>query len=218
MQNENVKTNLQSIIFMIKKFMDTYYDVTMSTEKLKAWSTELSAYPTDQIGKAFKSYLTKNRNFPPNLAGIIAELCQIQKEETGQTEEQSIINAENAWLKVMDAVHYIGCYGTPDFENKAVHNSIMRLGGWLKICNSTESELPWLKKEFLKNYQSCFKYSDSLENVSLGNTDVKRLVNGYWEDVPEETNKLTCTQDVKNRWLKYLEDYDENQSKRPPRQ
>lgn len=216
-----IKTQVQSIVIAIKRFMENYYDVTLPPEKLKFWTEELSAYSLDTVTKAFKSYIRHNRNFAPNLAGIIAEAESVQEEKNGETKEQTQFNAEKAWMNVLDAVHYVGIYGTPDFEDKTIHNAIARLGGWEKICSSTYKEMDFLKKEFLQIYQSCIKYADSLDDVTLGNSNVMKLINGNWERETEKSRLLemdkpvSCSEETHNRWLKYLEDSGYGNDSRP---
>ena len=172
---------------LIAYLMQAFYDVTMPEGKLDIWSEHLSAYSPEDIKRAFSGYIQKNKSFAPNLAGLISEINVSKCELEDIRMEQIAANADKAWNEVIRALHEGGgIYASPDFEDDFIHNAIERLGGWSYLCNSDESQLPWLKKEFCQGYISCAKYPDSVKAIGhVGETGniTRRDALGFWVEV-----------------------------------
>ena len=61
------------------------------------------------------------------------------------------VKALSAWDAVLADVRRNGKRGGK-FENYAIESAVRMCGGFDKICNTEESELRWIKKEFIEAY------------------------------------------------------------------
>ena len=61
------------------------------------------------------------------------------------------INAEEAWLEVMEQIRNIGWCGQPFFSNYKILKAIEANGGWHKLCAS--AEIDWEKKRFIDSFK-----------------------------------------------------------------
>lgn len=57
-----------------------------------------------------------------------------------------------AWWHVLRAIRKYGHYESVTFDDPAIHYAIDRMGGWQKVCNILEEELPFREKDFIKLY------------------------------------------------------------------
>lgn len=176
--------NTEHIRSVISYLMNTFYDVTLPDEKLDVWSEYLSQYPAEDVKKAFSRFMTKNKGFVPNLAGIISELNVREDEQNSIRALQITADADKAWSEIIRAINEGGgIYSSPDFGSNIIHNAIERVGGWSAICMCDLSQLPWIKKEFCRIYTDLAKNPELLTRIShVGNTAqiVRRDALGYW--------------------------------------
>jgi len=57
-----------------------------------------------------------------------------------------------AWAKVESAIRRIGSYQTVVFDDPAIMVAIETMGGWIKLCEISDDELPFRRNEFTKLY------------------------------------------------------------------
>ena len=175
--NEHIRT-------MISYLMNTFYDVSMTDEKLDVWSQHLSKFSAEDVKQAFISYMNKNKGFVPNLAAVISELNVREDEQNSIRALQITADADKAWSEIIRAINEGGgIYSSPDFGSNIIHNAIERVGGWSAICMCDLSQLPWIKKDFCRIYTDLAKNPELLTRIShVGNTAqiVRRDALGYW--------------------------------------
>lgn len=90
-----------------------------------------------------------------------------------------------AWWHVVRAIRKYGHYESVAFDDPAIHYAIDRMGGWQKVCNILEEELPFREREFIKLYargERCADW-DSVPKRFLGFHEINNIQGG-WE-VPE---------------------------------
>ena len=62
-----------------------------------------------------------------------------------------------AWALVSKTMREIGAYHSVIFTDVLVHAVIRDMGGWIALCQSKLSELPFREKEFEKRYQALLR-------------------------------------------------------------
>lgn len=81
--------------------------------------------------------------------------------------------AAEAWAAVLWAMRKAGGYPVK-FEDGAVGAAIVSMGGWLRLCDSRESDLPHLRREFMSAYKTLRR---------RGNAET-RVLAGRWRETP----------------------------------
>lgn len=70
-----------------------------------------------------------------------------------QIEGGSEARALAAWSKVERAIGAAGPWASVAFDDAIIHVVLEEMGGWPKVCDVTEKELPFMRNEFTKRYQ-----------------------------------------------------------------
>ena len=68
----------------------------------------------------------------------------------GSSEAQAL----KAWSIVAKNIREVGAYSSVQFGDPLIHAVIHDMSGWIALCQSKLSELPFLAKEFQKRYQA----------------------------------------------------------------
>jgi hypothetical protein len=137
----------------------------------------LRSYPLSQIELAIIGYCAspEGNKFMPKPGEIIGLL-------QGKQNEQSLL----AWVKVTKGIRQAGASKTVIFDDPLIHAVIADLGGWIRLCHSTERELNFQRREFERLY-ACYrqrplrKYPRQLTGI----TDTANAAAGYeWPQNP----------------------------------
>ena len=154
----------------------------------------LSTYPIEAIDEAFSLHVSDKENgrFFPTPAHV---LKQLHRHENAQ--------AQLAWQQVIRAIHHHGRYGGVQFDDPMIVAALRELGGWTKLCNSLESELPYYQRRF------CACYCDFVKDpLSLPKAKQRRHLgadmrfNGVvpmFEQVKELSESIKAKQSANNR-------------------
>lgn len=104
----------------------------------------LKRYDLEAIKQALTAHVndTQHGDFVPKPADIVRQL-----EGDGDT------RALSAWAKVEDAIRRVGPYETVVFDDPRTMAAIEEMGGWIKLCDVTDKDLPFKGNEFKKRYQ-----------------------------------------------------------------
>jgi hypothetical protein len=103
------------------------------------WWNACRSYSMEQVSKAFSAHLVdpKAGQFLPKPADIVRAL-------SGTHEDRSLL----AWGKTFEAMQRVGQYSSVVFDDPVIHAVISDLGGWPKLCQVTEHELPFMQRRF----------------------------------------------------------------------
>jgi hypothetical protein len=61
--------------------------------------------------------------------------------------------ALQAWAKVERAIRRVGGHDSVAFDDPLIHRAIDDMGGWVKLCATTEDELPFRARDFQNLYR-----------------------------------------------------------------
>lgn len=92
-----------------------------------------------------------------------------------------------AWSKVERAIRSVGQYQSVTFDDPAIHATIVDIGGWVRLCNTSEDELPFTRQHFAKRFDAYRRqggpreYPGRLAGIAEGDN----RANGFPNDVPE---------------------------------
>lgn len=79
--------------------------------------------------------------FPPKVADVVRHI---------EGSSQSASGA--AWAKVDQAIRCVGPHSSVVFDDPKIHAAIERLGGWIKVSQTSSDEYPFLQNNFIKLY------------------------------------------------------------------
>ena len=124
------------------------YDKPVTKNLLQLYFDALKGYSIDEIkGGVSKHALDpKHGTFFPKPADIVRHL------QTGEISTED--KAELAWSQVIREIRRTGSYGTLKLDDKQAMAAVKALGSWQQLCNSTEQEMTWKKKEFISVYET----------------------------------------------------------------
>ncbi len=114
----------------------------MTKEKAQMYWDIFKKYTKEQIERALNLAVNTCKFFP--VPAVIIELIE------GSPSSKSMM----AWEQVYDAIFKHGRYSSVVFSDKVIHKAIDCLGGWQKLCSSSEVDMKWIQKDFERLYQA----------------------------------------------------------------
>lgn len=132
-------------LYGLLKNVHDFYRADLTPFAAQVWWNALQPYSLEQVQKAFTAHASdpKVGSFCPKPADLVRVL-------QGTHEDRALL----AWGRVFDAIRRVGQYQSVAFGEPAVHAAIIDMGGWPKICASTEDELPFLQRRFCELHQA----------------------------------------------------------------
>ena len=137
------------------------YNKEITKPLMKIYFSALTNYSLDQVRGGIDAHTldTKHGSFFPKPADIVRHL------------QASEISAEDkallAWGQVIREIRKVGSYGSLKLDDKQAVAAVKSLGSWSQLCNSSEQEMTWKKKEFLSVYETYEKTPVELLPSSL---------------------------------------------------
>lgn len=150
------------------KLMNLASELTNSSAKSNEFLSflfkMLGNYDFSDVVKAVKSHIEVSR-FYPTPADIIQNI-------KGTVEERG----QRAFQNMAKAIRQYGKHRSITFGDPKIHYCIKRLGGWGRICNTTEEQLTWIQKEFCNLYKQAEK-----EAVDWSHSEVPAIIMGTFD-------------------------------------
>lgn len=139
-----MKTQNQSDFAKVMTAIAELYGKKISPTLLSIYWTALERFSLHSIKKAIAHHVndTDVGQFMPKPADIARYL-------EGNNETKAL----QAWSKVESAIRHIGAYETVVFDDSIIHVVLIEMGGWAKICSTSNEEMPFKANEFIKRYQ-----------------------------------------------------------------
>lgn len=122
-----------------------YYGRELSEGVIALYWQGLQQYPIDEIEAAIGRHLQN-----PDSGQWMPKIADIVRMIDGTTQGAAAL----AWAKVMRAVGAVGQYQSLAFDDAVIHLTVDDLGGWPKLCQVAEQELPFLQKRFETSYRA----------------------------------------------------------------
>lgn len=147
--------------------MGEYYEKTVSTDLLLMFFSDLIQFSIEEVKEGARLHRrdSKHGSFFPKPPDIIRHI------NTGEISQED--KAMLAWSQVIREIRRTGSYGTLKLDDKQALAAVKALGSWQQLCNSTETEMTWKKKEFMNIYETYEKTPlDMLPNSMPGRFDL----------------------------------------------
>lgn len=125
------------------------YDKPVTELQLRIWWNALSKFDWLHVKQAFNKHVMTGGSgkYMPRPADIV-EMIE------GNADDRATI----AWGVVLDTLLRIGTYESVVFDDPIIHMVIKDMGGWIKVGEITEAELPFRAKDFAQRYKAYSKY------------------------------------------------------------
>ena len=122
---------------------------TLHEAVLELWWQALIAFEFPAVKKALEAHITHpvQGRFMPVPANV-----------TGYLEGSHESRALKAWSDVAESLRRVGAYESVVFADALIHAVILDMGGWVKLCQTPEKELPFRAKEFEARYQAMLQH------------------------------------------------------------
>lgn len=133
------KKDVAKFLFLLAKGVPTFAPDLKDGELIGIWHHALQSFTEEQLHKAAMQLIVTETHFPP-IARVLQLLSVTQRE---------------TFDDLVKLISKHGGYRPPEGVSYALAMTINRMGGWQKICDWTNDELPFRKKEFDECYQSC---------------------------------------------------------------
>lgn len=133
-----------------------FYGQTTSPFALSVWWEASKGIDLSVIRGAFTAYAMDpaRGHFAPKPADLIRAV-------RGTSDERAMA----AWLDLLGQVRGVGSYGAPQLSD-AARAGLDAIGGWLALCQSGESSLTFLQRQFSEGYAHA---EAAQERAKLGN-------------------------------------------------
>jgi len=148
------KTFLKGIAVFKATFQNSKVDFD-DDKVLEVWFRALKDIP-DDIFNCTVEYIVKSFKFFPAIAEI--------RENAGKFTNGIERTAEDAWEEFIDALHSNGYYRPPVFSDPILEK-VKSCIGWTNFCLSEESQMPIIRAQFLKLYESFRQKQEEITNL-----------------------------------------------------
>jgi len=85
-----------------------------------------------------------------------------------------------AWTKVEKAIAAIGSYSSVVFDDVLIHAVLEDMGGWIRLCHTSTTQLTFSSIEFQKRYQGFLTHPPKRHpKILVGQIALENARNGY---------------------------------------
>lgn len=130
-----------------RELLDGVYDFygrTPSNFHRDIWWKAMSTYDYAAVNDAMNRHLMN-----PDTGQFLPKPADIVKMISGTTTDSSLV----AWTKVEEAIRKVGPWESIVFDDPLINRVVHDMGGWIKICEITDDELPFLRNQFSNRYR-----------------------------------------------------------------
>ena len=138
------------------------YGRSLSPDVLDLWIECLKPFTFDAVKDAMGQFVQTESRMP-----VPADILKILR---GTVQDRSL----SALVKVETAVRRHGAYTTVVFDDPGIHAAIAGLGGWIRLCGLTETEMVWWRKDFRERYEHGAR-------IGLSETEIPGKLPGIFE-------------------------------------
>ena len=90
----------------------------------------------------------------PDVGQFMPKPADVVRYIEGKSQEKALF----AWQKVVNAMKTVGAYQSIRFDDHLIHHIIDEMGGWVTLCHSDESKLPFIYQDFSRRYTAYLHY------------------------------------------------------------
>jgi hypothetical protein len=121
----------------------TLYNRPLTPDVLELYTRALARYDTDDVLRALEVHL-----LDPDVGQYAPKPADLVRRIAGSNTTVSA----RAWARVVEAVRLVGSWESVVFDDPLIHACVEQMGGWVKLCQMTEDEIPFRGKDFERLY------------------------------------------------------------------
>lgn len=125
--------------------LSDYYRQEISKGVMALYWEGLKAYDFEAVERAMWAHTQT----PDEVGRWMPKISDLAKVMQGRTSDQ----AQIAWAKVDRAARVVGAYADVVFDDALIHRVLADMGGWAMLGSKTESDWPFVAKEFENRYR-----------------------------------------------------------------
>lgn len=121
-----------------------FYEKDLSDFSLDLWWRAMKRYDLEAITEGFNRHVVN-----PDQGKWLPKPADIIKMIDGGTQDSALI----AWAEVDRRMREVGTYQSIVFDDPLIHRVLSDMGGWIPLGMKTETEWPFVAKEFENRYR-----------------------------------------------------------------
>jgi hypothetical protein len=139
------KTDARGFQTLLDATFELYGKPAPSDTILEIWWNALASWDFVEVREAFSVYIkhSEDGQFIPKPASIIRIL------QGGGAKTHAYL----ASTSVVRAIRSHGSYASVEFNDPRTHAVIEDMGGWHRLCETLEKDLPFVENEFRRRYE-----------------------------------------------------------------
>ena len=153
------------------------YRVELSPDVVELWWAVLADYDLAGIKQALTKHL---RN--PDTGQYMPKPADAIKFMSGTTQDAALL----AWAKVHRAVRQVSSYSDVVFDDPIIHAVLQDMGGWIRLCEMLETDVPFRAKEFDNRYRAYARHQERPNCLPIltGRANLHNGAHGHALDMP----------------------------------
>lgn len=125
--------------------MGELYRCQISKMLIKIYWDILKAFCWQDVLKAFEAHAKD-----PDAGQFMPKPADIVRVIQGNSQCHGL----EAWTKFEKAIRLVGPYRSVTFDDPIIHVVTQDMGGWIKLCLTSQKDVPFVAKEFQTRYAS----------------------------------------------------------------
>lgn len=121
------------------------YNQSLHESVMDIWWRALDKVEFNAVRHALNTHVVH-----PDKGQFMPKPADVMEQLEGSRESQAM----RAWALVSKTLREVGAYHSVIFRDALIHAVIRDMGGWIALCQSKLSELPFREREFEKRYQA----------------------------------------------------------------
>lgn len=154
-----------------------FYRADCSDFALDVWWAAMQPFSLAAVQDAFNRHAVN-----PDTGQFLPKPADIVRLLGGTTLDQAL----TAWTKVDYAIRTTGPWASVVFDDALIHRTIADMGGWVKLCGSSEQEYPFVAKDFQNRYRGFAMQGNAVSypSVLVGIAQSQNAQQGYMTQPP----------------------------------
>lgn len=127
-----------------------------SAEDVVFWFKALASYDLTDVCQAITAHVRDpdEGKYPIKPADVIRRI-------DGSGDARAL----RGWSLVERAMRSIGPWQSVAFDDPCIHLVIVDMGGWSRLCETRDPDMPFVRQEFVRRYRAALTHPPALEEV-----------------------------------------------------
>jgi len=168
-----------------------YHGKTLSAGVIGLYAQGLlHRYSIETLERAVMTHIDN-----PDTGQFMPKVADIVRMIDGDTKDAASL----AWAKAIGAASSVGAYRSVVFDDPIIHAIVRDIGGWTRLCHTSEDEAPFLERRFRDAYRAYANRGGSAPDYPLvlgGISDTHNGSRGFSSDPPVLIGDKTKAQAV----------------------